>query len=1061
MAVANAHDVDLRKVVQDKILVQMVKHVTQCTRGWVIMVVDDETTRALSHAVRMSDLTDCGVSLLERLELERQPFPEMNVVYFIAPTAANLRRVARDFQDANKPKYNDVYLYFLHHAGEDALAELKDAPPALLQRLKALQEVNVDFLALEKCAFSFGMPSAFHTLYSPVVKKDESDQLLQQISSKLVSVCATLEEYPYVRFQAGHQRMETLAQLFQTKMNEFLAQNDTFVYAPKRGTLLFVDRGQDMVTPFMHESTFQAMTYDLLDVKDEQISYPAETNAGTVTKTAFLNDNDTLWVEFHHTHIAQVSTEIGKRMTALAASNAGSSLGRGKSTDLHAMAAALRELPEYREMLGKLSQHLFLAGKAMEIFTATCLLDASNIEQSLATGVDASGKKLKHSSIVKQLEDLFKEPKLTENDRFRVAAVFALTQDSLKDVDRSKVLQAATLSKQHDIALENMHLVGGAALYKQNGLSSIPSEELKAATKKAEAVEYSNARYDPKLKAMVTKALKSTLSESEYPFIIAPPLKSPKASDEASKKAGPISLRKCEAEGFSGEKMIVFVCGGASYSEVVLFSPLRAILRGVASFTCVGMHVQLRSMYEVRAEEKRDVILGSTSFLTAQTFIDSLATLKEASPTLPSPPSRPKGSGSAHSFPPSSDETKLKMVRALRWALVLTAAFAASAYAKEPAQDVAADPVAAVEEDAECMEPAILEVFETKIAELEQANEALLLKVDAQATAFAEDQSKLLAGVAKEHETIVLKLQEEISSLSGDVSILEKDVEKERAALAQAETEVAVALAKLSEELARVAALEKTVTQTEKRNKALRKELDASKSVELTLAALLSSYYDESLLLAELAAIFAGEQFTDSSGTLTHVQQTLAEAKKTVGAATDKFYTENLAATLDPIVADVHKAVDPHVAKYLPIVQGEAAKAKEQVVQMSQTALHRAKAVRLEAIALLEQNEHVAPHAQKVIDGVLLLLAVPLVLLQIRLLLRLAWWLFTTAVCVLTCGLCCRGRKRSAKLKRKAAKKASSSSSSPVAIATAKKSTTTKMTTASATSQKRNKKSKN
>ncbi|RLN50495.1 hypothetical protein BBJ28_00019679, partial [Nothophytophthora sp. Chile5] len=715
-AVANAHDVDLRKVVQDKILVQMVKHVTQCTRGWVIMVVDDETTRALSHAVRMSDLTDCGVSLLERLELERQPFPEMNVVYFIAPTAANLRRVARDFQDATKPKYNDVYLYFLHHAGEDALAELKDAPPALLQRLKALQEVNVDFLALEKCAFSFGMPSAFHTLYSPVVKKDESDQLLQQISSKLVSVCATLEEYPYVRFQAGHQRMETLAQLFQTKMNEFLAQNDTFVYAPKRGTLLFVDRGQDMVTPFMHESTFQAMTYDLLDVKDEQISYPAETNAGTVTKTAFLNDNDALWVEFRHTHIAQVSTEIGKRMAALAASNAGSSLGRGKSTDLQAMAAALRELPEYREMLGKLSQHLFLAGKAMEIFTATCLLDASNLEQSLATGVDASGKKLKHSSIVKQLEDLFKEPKLTENDRFRLAAVFALTQDSLKDVDRSKVLQAATLSKQHDIALENMPLVGGAALYKQNGLSSIPSEELKAATKKAEAVEYSNARYDPKLKAMVTKALKSTLSESEYPFIIAPPLKSPKASDEASKKAGPISLRK-----------------------------------------------YLRSVYEVRSEEKRDVILGSTSFLTAQTFIDSLTTLKEANPTLLSPPS-------------SNDETKLKMVRALRWALVLTAAFAASAYAKEPAQDAAADPVAAVEEEAECMEPAILEVFETKIAVLEQANEALLLKVDEQATAFAEDQRKLLAGVAKEHETIVLKLQEEISSLSGDVSILEKDV---------------------------------------------------------------------------------------------------------------------------------------------------------------------------------------------------------------------------------------------------------------------------------------------
>ncbi|KAG7394430.1 vacuolar sorting protein VPS33/slp1 [Phytophthora boehmeriae] len=619
VTVANSHDVDLRKVVKDKILLQMIKDVTQRTRGWVVMVVDDEATNTLTQVARMSDLTDCGVSLLERLELERQPFPEMNVVYFVAPTAANVRRLARDFEDVNKPKYNEVYLYFLHHAGEDALSELKNAPPALLQRLKALQEVNVDFLVREKCVFTFGMTQAFHTLYSPTVPIDESEKLLQLISAKLVSVCATLEEYPYVRYQAGHLRMETLAHTFQNKMNEYLAQNSAFTYAPKRGTLLFIDRGQDMVTPLIHESTFQAMTYDLLEVKDDQISYEAETNSGTTHKTAFLNENDKQWVEFRHTHIANVSTEIGQRMAALSASNAGSSLGRGKTTDIQAMAAGLRELPEYREMLGKLSQHLFLAGKVMEIFTATALLDASNMEQTLATGVEASGKKIKQPALTKQLEELFKDPKLTERDRFRVAAIFALTQDTMKDVERSKVIQSAALSKKYETALENMQLVGGSALYKQNGISLLSSEDLKQASKKAEAVEYSNARYDPKLKAIVANALKNSLNEAEYPYIITPPLKSPTSDD---KKAGPVSLRKknagkgktqeaSEAEAFAGEKMIVFVCGGATYSE-------------------------LRSIYEVRTQEKRDIILGSTSLMAPPAFIESLSNLKEPTPIRPS-----------------------------------------------------------------------------------------------------------------------------------------------------------------------------------------------------------------------------------------------------------------------------------------------------------------------------------------------------------------------------------------------------------------------------------------
>lgn len=544
--VAGAHDVHLRRIVQDKVLAKMVRHVTQLTRGWVVLVVDDRATRVLSFAVRMSDLTDCGVSLVERLELNRQPFPEMSAVYFVAPTRENVRHIAADFADAAKPKYADAFVFFLSHADDDVLAELKDHA-GLLPRLRALQEVNVDFLALEKCAFSFDMEHAFHLLYSPVAAKDDTARVMAQITEKLVSVCATLEEYPYVRYKADQPRMVQLAQMFQAKMNEFVAKNDAFAYAPNRGTLLFIDRGQDTLTPLIHESTFQAMIYDLLDVDEEKITYPAETNAGTVMKTAFLNENDKLWIEFRHTHIAKVSEEIGSRMAALSSSKAGSSLGKGKSTDLQSMAAALRELPEYRELLGKLSQHLFLAGKALEIFTATSLLAASNLEQSLATGVDDSGKKLKHSAVAKQLEELMRDPKLTESDRFRVAAVFALSQDTMKDADKNKAMQAACLSKKYDTALLNMRHLGGAGLYKQNGNSALSADELKEATKKATAAEYSNARYDPKLKTIVEKALKNTLDEYEYPFIIAPPLQSAGASSDDKKKAGPVSLRKCVA----------------------------------------------------------------------------------------------------------------------------------------------------------------------------------------------------------------------------------------------------------------------------------------------------------------------------------------------------------------------------------------------------------------------------------------------------------------------------------------------------------------------------------
>ncbi|GMF47650.1 unnamed protein product [Phytophthora fragariaefolia] len=438
-------------------------------------------------------------------------------------------------------------------------------------------------------------------------------------------------------------------------------------------------------------------------------------------------------------------------------------------------------------------------------------------------------------------------------------------------------------------------------------------------------------------------------------------------------------------------------------------------------------------------------------------------------------------------------------MRVTRCAL-LAAALAVAMCAKDAAP---------TEEAAECLAPAAVAALESKVDELEQTNAALQLQVDAQAA----DKTQLLADVAQEHETIVLKLQGEIVALTADVEALEKDVgsqkqavdearaelkaalaklsdetkradsrssdaaklekelAEERSAAAETQAELKAALTKLADESKRAAALDKKLQTLEKKNHALIKELSESASVELTMASLLSSYYDDALVLAGQALVFAQQKLDEQSGALQHVQGKIEDAKKTACDTTSKFYKDNLAATLDPILVDVHKAVDPilanvhkavnpHLETYVSIVQREAAKAKEQVVVYSQEALRRAKLARIETITLLEQNEHVANHAQKVVDGVLIVMAIPLVLLQIRLALRLVWCLFTTTLCVLTCGLCGGSRKRVSKIKRKGVKKSTSVNSNlntPLNDP-AKKTTTSRKTT---TTQKRSKKGKN
>ncbi|TDH68666.1 hypothetical protein CCR75_004922 [Bremia lactucae] len=383
-----------------------------------------------------------------------------------------------------------------------------------------------------------------------------------------------------------------------------------------------------------------------------------------------------------------------------------------------------------------------------------------------------------------------------------------------------------------------------------------------------------------------------------------------------------------------------------------------------------------------------------------------------------------------------------------------------------------------------CLAPSAVASFESKIAELQESNAALQLQLET-AKAQLEDKApnhevdvselqkeihELKKNVASEKQGFTLELNSALNKLSTEtkraatldnqVTKLKMDLATEQAASSTASTELKAAVAEKARQAKKIAQLEKTIQSMDKKNKALLKDLSDSTPVDLSLASLLSSYYDEALVLAEDAAGIAQQKLHEQSDTLDFVQGQIKTAKTTAWDTTSSFYAENLAATFDPVLANVHEAVHPHTEKYLPLLQTEGAKAKDMVIVYSQKALRHAKRARLEAIALLEQNEHVAQHARKIIDGVLIVLAVPVVMFQVRLALRLVWWVLTTTLCVLTCGLCCGARKRSSNTKLKVPKKTAGIHQSlktplngPGAMKMSSKST--------AMSQKRGKKSKN
>jgi len=107
-------------------------------------------------------------------------------------------------------------------------------------------------------------------------------------------------------------------------------------------------------------------------------------------------------------------------------SKSGSALG-GKSKgnmSLSQMAIALKALPEYREVMSKLSQHMRISHECMSVFTKQNLLDLSELEQTLATGKDENGRSPK-------LADKLRNPA----DRLRLVLITIISQGGLRPKD--------------------------------------------------------------------------------------------------------------------------------------------------------------------------------------------------------------------------------------------------------------------------------------------------------------------------------------------------------------------------------------------------------------------------------------------------------------------------------------------------------------------------------------------------------------------------------------------------------------------------------------------------
>jgi syntaxin-binding protein 1 len=431
--------------------------------------------RVISSAVGMYDIMERKVTLVEALEKKRAPFPDMAAIYLLEPSMTSVRTLISDF--SSKPLYGKaVFLFFLGRLSDQLLNEIK-ACSQLVRRVKSLLEINIDFLAREERAFTFELPS---DTFASIYLRQGHTPVEVEIAQKLVTVCGTMNEYPHIRYKNDSAVCTSLASVFKLKMDEFVAQNPNWWYhggpnktqtaaMKERGTLLLLDRAEDILSPLMHDFTYQSMVHDLIPMDGDRVTVATEAESSKdATKDVLLDEKDNVWVELRGKHIAAVIETLSARIRDIMNSGTGSALAGSSNNNgtlsLSQMAAALKALPEYQEVLSKLSQHMHLSHQCMDKFTSQQLLSLADIEQTLATGKDEDGKSPKIADIMEQCENELAKMKSIK-DKIRLILICITSCNGLRTQDKRRLFAAAELSsKDTRILQESLDVLGLSVL---------------------------------------------------------------------------------------------------------------------------------------------------------------------------------------------------------------------------------------------------------------------------------------------------------------------------------------------------------------------------------------------------------------------------------------------------------------------------------------------------------------------------------------------------------------------------------------------------------------------
>ena len=562
---------------------------------WIVMVLDEKSSRLLGNMFTMSALLSYRIVLVENLQKVRQPLTEYPVVYFIEPVMENVTRCLADWS-AGKKMYAKAHFIFLGRPSAEVHTALKSTP--LDEHIASKREFGCYLRFRDPCVFDLDIQSDIEKCFLT-----DNWKTARCVAERLLSILELMKSRPQIR----HQKSSN-AELFASCLHQILPASTSISSGSASDIFLVLDRTHDICTPLMHDMSYASLLYDLMPRSDLMYTTNLEGRDGTFKqKSMILDENDAIWTKVRYMHIAQAIQYVHREFIALreqadALDKIETSPHEGRVHN-----NAIYTLPELRQRSDQISLHIDLLQKLSSILKEGPLEDVIALQQMLGTGIDESGNKVALGRQEEQMKKILRLENVSSELKLRLILLYT----TVHGIEHSKLVKFVKIG----------HL-GSSALHLIKNMGHVfPLEKRKSVlySKKQDSIQElfiqrkSISRAQPAINDIVEKLASNTLSQSEYPSV------SILENDILSRTtcqgledvhnvrrgdAGFIQERDnfTHKEAKSLQRLYIFVVGGITVSE-------------------------MKCLNELRNKLDHEIYLGGTQLHTSRTFLHQLDNL--------------------------------------------------------------------------------------------------------------------------------------------------------------------------------------------------------------------------------------------------------------------------------------------------------------------------------------------------------------------------------------------------------------------------------------------------